>query len=71
MDRCCINCRHFRDAHYSKTYIRPQCTQRGTDSAAYMRQYVCGVDEARLYQPRPETHEGTESNHGGTTNNLL
>lgn len=66
MERYCCNCRWFRDAHYHKTYISPQCTQRGTDSAAYMRQYVCGLDEARLYQPRPETHEGTESNHGST-----
>jgi hypothetical protein len=56
----CIDCKHFTDGRYSKVYISPQCNQRGQDSAAYMRQYVCGVDEARLYQPRPETREGTE-----------
>lgn len=57
MERCCITCRWFRDAHYSKTYISPMCTQRGTDSAVYMRLNVCGVDEARLYEPKEITSE--------------
>lgn len=64
MDRYCINCAHYADAHYSKTYQSPTCTQRGQDSAAYMREFVCGVEEARLFQPRPETREGTENDHG-------
>jgi hypothetical protein len=49
MEHACISCKHFRDAHYSKTYISPQCTARGADSAAYMRQYICGLD-GRLYE---------------------
>lgn len=49
--KCCKDCKHFLDAHYSKTYISPQCIQRGTDSAVFMRQYVCGLDGA-LYQPK-------------------
>ena len=67
--KCCKDCKHFTDGHYSKTYISPTCTQRGTDSAAYMREHVCGIDQARLFQPRPETREGTEIEHG-TPNNL-
>ena len=61
--KCCIDCKHFRDAHYSKTYISPQCTQRGTDSAAYMRAFVCGVDEALLYEPKPLTNLTESENH--------
>lgn len=56
MKHCC-ECRHFTDAHYSKIYITATCTQRGTDSAVYMRQYVCGVEEARLYEPKEITAE--------------
>ena len=48
----CITCRWFRDAHYSRTYISPRCTVRGDDDCAYMRQYVCGLDEARLWESR-------------------
>lgn len=51
--RCCIHCKHFRDAHYSKTYISPQCVQRGTDSAAYMRAHVCGLD-GKLFEPKEQ-----------------
>lgn len=58
--KCCKDCKHFTDAHYSKTYISPICTAHGGDDAGFFRQYVCGVDEARLFQPRPETREGTE-----------
>lgn len=58
MDRTCVSCRHFTDAHYSKTYISPTCQARGQDAAAYMRAYVCGVDEARLYEPKE--HEASE-----------
>lgn len=54
MEKACISCKHFRDAHYSKVYISPTCTQRGQDSAAYMRQYVCGIDEARLHEPKTD-----------------
>lgn len=71
MERFCCECAHFRDAKMHRTYKTPRCTANGDDDCAYMRNWVCGIDEARLYQPRPETHEGTESNHGGTTNNLL
>lgn len=74
--KCCKNCKHFQDAHYSRTYISPICTAHGGDDAGFFRQYVCGVDEARLYQPKldknstpkqpgnpvTETGEGTE--HG-------
>lgn len=52
--KCCKDCAHYTDAHYSRVYVTPACTQRGQDSAAYMRQHVCGVEEARLYQPRDD-----------------
>lgn len=52
--KSCIDCKHFTDGHYSKTYISPTCTQRGQDSAAYMRQYVCGIDDAKLWEPKDE-----------------
>lgn len=58
----CIDCRHFADAHHSKVYISPQCTQRGTDSAAYMRQYVCGLD-GYLYESKPIEHDGKINRH--------
>lgn len=51
--KCCKDCKHFTDGHFSKTYISPTCTVRGTDSAAYMRECICGVDEARLWEPIP------------------
>lgn len=50
--KSCVDCKHFTDGHYSKVYISPMCTKRGTDSAAYMRQYVCGIDEATFYEPK-------------------
>lgn len=62
MERTCVSCRHFADAHYSKVYITPTCTQRGTDSAAYMRQYVCGLD-GHLYEPKPIEHDGKINRH--------
>ena len=62
--KCCKNCKHFQDAHYSRTYISPICTAHGGDDAGFFRRYVCGIDAARLYQPRPETREGTEIEHG-------
>ena len=58
--KCCKDCKHFQDGHYSRTYISPICTAHGGDDAGFFRQYVCGIDEARLFQPRPETREGTE-----------
>jgi hypothetical protein len=48
--KLCINCQHFRDGHYSKTYITPRCQVRGDDDAAYMREHVCGLD-GKLYEP--------------------
>lgn len=59
--KCCKQCKHFQDAHYSRTYISPVCIAHGGDDAVFMRQYICGLDEARLYQPLPETREGTET----------
>lgn len=47
----CIDCKHFADAHYSKTCISPRCKQRGDDDCAYMRQVVCGI-EGELYEPK-------------------
>ena len=68
MEKACISCRHFRDAHYSKTYISPQCTQRGTDSAAYMRAFVCGVENPTLFEPRaPKPEREGAYDHGNRT----
>lgn len=58
--RACKDCKHFQDACYSRTYIVPICLAHGGDDASFMRKYICGIDEAKLYQPRPETREGTE-----------
>lgn len=59
--KCCKDCRHFRDAHYSKTYITPRCTQRGDDDAMYMRAYVCTL-EALLYEPKePDRNASREA----------
>ena len=64
MGHACISCKHFRDANFSKTYISPQCTQRGTDSAAYMRQFICGVDNPTFYEPAPKpVREGASNDN--------
>ena len=62
--RCCKDCKHFQDANYSRTYISPICLAHGGDDAAFMRRYICGIEDATLFQPRPETREGTENDHG-------
>ena len=49
---CCIQCKHFKDAEYSRTYVCPRCTVRGDDDCAYMRQNVCGLD-GKLYEAKP------------------
>lgn len=59
--KCCKDCKHFQDANYSRIYISPVCLAHGGDDAAFMRKYLCGIEDARLYQPRPETREGTEN----------
>ena len=58
--KLCKDCRHFTDAHYSKVYITPICTVHGGDEATFMRGYICGVDEARLYEPKPVTEPARE-----------
>jgi hypothetical protein len=50
----CKDCKWFTDGHYSKTYISPTCKVRGTDSAAYMRAFVCGVENPTLYEPKSD-----------------
>lgn len=58
MTRCCVACRWFKDAHYSRTYVTPRCTVRGDDDAAYMRQSICGLD-GQLFEARDVTeHNG-------------
>lgn len=52
MERFCCNCRWFLDSQMHRTYKTTRCTVRGDDDCAYMRQSVCGVDEARLYEPK-------------------
>lgn len=52
MDKCCISCRHFRDAQYSKVYITPRCAQRGDDDAMWMRANLCGLS-GTLYEAKP------------------
>lgn len=66
--KACINCKHFRDGNFNKyTYINPECTQRGTDSAAYMRAFVCGVENPTLFEPRaPKPEREGASNDNGT-----
>lgn len=51
--KCCKQCKHFQDAHYSRTYISPICTAHGGDDASFFRQYICGIEEARLWEPNP------------------
>ena len=46
----CITCRWYKDGHYHKVYVSPRCTVNGDDDCAYMRNWVCGLDGARLYQ---------------------
>lgn len=55
---CCITCKHFRDAKYSKVYITPRCTVLGDDDAMHMRRKVCGID-GRLYEPKHVTIKPT------------
>lgn len=50
--KCCKDCQHFRDGHYSRVYITPRCTVLGDDAASYMRKHVCGIDEPRHWQPK-------------------
>jgi hypothetical protein len=48
----CVECKHFADAHHNKTYVTPRCTAQGDNDAMFMRQRICGVVEAILYQPK-------------------
>jgi hypothetical protein len=61
-DKCCIHCKYFRDGNFNQyTYISPECTQRGQDSAAFMREFICGLD-GRLFEPKSvENHSHLES----------
>lgn len=52
MERFCCECAHFRDAKMHRTYKTPRCTANGDDDCAYMRNWVCGIDEARLWESR-------------------
>ena len=47
----CVECKHFTDGRYSRVYVSPQCNQRGQDAAAFMREFVCGL-EGRLWEPK-------------------
>lgn len=58
MERTCVSCRYFTDGHYSRTYISPICIAHGGDEATFMRDYICGIDEARLYEPC-ESHQAS------------
>ena len=53
---------YFQDAHYNRTYITPVCLAHGGDDAAFFRQYICGIEKARLYEPKvssqPPTKDG-------------
>jgi len=49
MNLYCINCKWFKDGAFSRVYISPQCNQRGQDSAAFMREFVCGL-EGKLWE---------------------
>jgi hypothetical protein len=51
MKKACIDCKHFTDANYSRTYISPICIVHGGDDAMFMRSYVCGL-EGKLYQQK-------------------
>ena len=55
MEKCCKDCRHFSDAHYNRTYVSPVCIAHGGDDASFMRQYICGIDKARLFEPKPSS----------------
>ena len=59
---CCKDCRNFTDAHFSKVYITPICTAHGGDDAMFMRGYICGVEEARLFQPITEQSKAIQLN---------
>jgi len=48
---CCKDCRHFTDAKFSRVYVTPICLAHGGDDAMFMRRYICGLDEAKLFQP--------------------
>lgn len=50
--KCCKECKHFTDGRYSKIYISPVCIVHGGDDASFMRQYICGIEAARFYQPK-------------------
>ena len=59
-DKFCIQCKHFRDGNFNQyTYIAPECTQRGQDSAAFMREFVCGLD-GTLYEPKQTPERETK-----------
>lgn len=59
--KCCKDCRHFRDANHSKVYITPRCAVLGDDDARHIRQYVCGIEDARLYEPKTSPQEAITS----------
>lgn len=52
MERFCKDCAHYTDAHFSRVYVTPICTVHGGDDCAYMRHWVCGIEDARLYEPK-------------------
>jgi hypothetical protein len=55
MEKCCKDCRHFSDAHYNRTYVSPVCIAHGGDDASFFRQYICGIDKARLFEAKPSS----------------
>lgn len=56
MTKCCKDCKHFTDGRYSKTYISPICIAHGGDDASFFRKYVCGIEEARLWEQSNRVH---------------
>lgn len=48
---CCKDCKHFKDGS-GRVYIEPRCTALGDEDARVIRQYVCGITEARLWESR-------------------
>ena len=62
MDRYCKDCRWFKDAN-SRVYIDPRCTRLGDEDAKIIRLYVCGVVEARMYEPKPILQPSHQARH--------
>lgn len=53
MEKHCLDCVHFHDAKYNRTYISPMCIAHGGDDASFMRQWICGIEKATLFKPKP------------------